>query len=51
MKAKPIQSDELRMTAADFVAMMRRALSASPKDADASKIKETKARGKKQKSN
>lgn len=49
MKTKPIQPDELRMKAADFDAMMRKALGASPKDTDASKAKEKKPAVKKRK--
>ena len=37
MKTKPTQPDELRMKADDFDAMMRKALGASPKDADVAK--------------
>ena len=46
MKAKPTQPDQLRMKAADFDAMMRKALGASPKDADEAKAKEAKPRKK-----
>ena len=51
MKTKPTQPDELRMKTADFDAMMRKALGASPKDADAAKVKEAKPRTKKRKAN